>query len=202
MLNVWSTTHVLFLFTTSAKAGEFLQPFTSGPTKDYSENVNYAVGVGIITPWQADFSNAKIVLYQDNHPGDAQGGPSRILEQGYIKTTWGWTVSYEGMDPAFNNVFYLSVSEADGSDSFTSHYFNISDTSTTSSAAATRTTSSAALSTTPIATITSSASRTSQAASQATVTVTPSTDSGTPIGTIAGMVIGIIIGTLILAAVA
>lgn len=75
-----STALLLFILTTTVKAGDFLQPFTSGSTKDYSDNVNYAVGVGIITQWQADFSNATIVLNQDNNPGDAQGGPFRILE--------------------------------------------------------------------------------------------------------------------------
>lgn len=48
--------------------------------KDYSDNINYAVGVRIITEWVADFTNATIVLNQDNNPGDAQGGPSVVLE--------------------------------------------------------------------------------------------------------------------------
>lgn len=64
-------------------AGEFLQPWTAqttGPPKDYSENKNYAVGVNIIVEWVADFTNATITLWQDNKPGDAQGGPSVNLE--------------------------------------------------------------------------------------------------------------------------
>lgn len=49
--------------------GRFLQPWTAGRRKDYADNVNYAVGVQIITQWTADFSNAAIDLVQDNHPG-------------------------------------------------------------------------------------------------------------------------------------
>lgn len=106
------------------------------------------------------------------------------------------------MDPSYNNVFYLSVNAADGSDGFTSHYFNISDSATTSPVAASRTTSSTALPTSSTTTTTPSASTTSAPTSRATVTVAPSKDSGTPIGTIAGKVVGIVVGTLVLAAAA
>ncbi|KAL8952470.1 MAG: hypothetical protein Q9222_001611 [Ikaeria aurantiellina] len=199
LLTAASTALLLSVLTTTVKAGEFLQPFTSGSTKDYSDNVNYAVGVGIITQWEADFSNATVTLNQDNNPGDAQGGPSRVLEEGYDKSTWGWTVSFEGMDPAYNNVFYLSVSQADGSDSFTSHYFNISESPKTSTLS-TASTASSMPSATTSTTSTSSASTTSQPASPATVTVAPPQDGGTPTGTIAGMVVGIVVGILVLVA--
>ena len=74
------TAHILAILTATVKAGEFLQPWTAGTAKDYSDNTNYAVGVNIITEWDADFSNATINLNQDNKPGDAQGGPSVVLE--------------------------------------------------------------------------------------------------------------------------
>ena len=61
-------------------AGEFLQPWTAQTTKDYSKNKDYAVGVNIIVEWVANFTNATITLWQDNKPGDAQGGPSINLE--------------------------------------------------------------------------------------------------------------------------
>ena len=64
-------------------ADEFLQPWTaqtSGPPKDYSQNIDYGVGVNIIVEWVADYTNATISLTQDNKPGDAQGGPSVTLE--------------------------------------------------------------------------------------------------------------------------
>ncbi|KAI4206696.1 MAG: hypothetical protein LQ348_000853 [Seirophora lacunosa] len=190
---------ILAILTTIVKAGDFLQPFTSGSTKDYSDNINYAVGVSILTEWVADFTNARINLNQDNKPGDAQGGPSVLLEEGYDEKTWRWTVSYAGIDPTYNNVFYFSVTQADGSDSFTSHYFNISErssTTTTSSATTARSTASlASLSTTSASTTPTSSELTP---SPATVTVAPPSDGGTPIGTIAGMVVGIVVGSLLL----
>ncbi|KAL8752149.1 MAG: hypothetical protein Q9199_005944 [Rusavskia elegans] len=111
----------------------------------------------------------------------------------YNQKTWNWKVTYAGLDPTFNNVFYLSVTSADGSDSFTSHYFNISGTETTTSAP--QATSSSQLS------ATLPASTTSQSPpSPATVTVAPSNNNaGTPAGTIVGVVIGSVLGTLLIA---
>ena len=62
--------------------------------------------------------------------------PKSVAES-YNKTTWGWTVSYEGLDSAYSNVFYFSVSQADGADSFPSRIFNISGTSTRTESSAT-----------------------------------------------------------------
>lgn len=113
----------------------------------------------------------------------------------YNQKTLGWKVTYAGLDPAFNNVFYLSVTSADGSDSLTSHYFNISKAESTSAAAASTTSS-----------IPPSSSPTSQLPPPpATVTVAPSNnnnnnnDDGLPTGTIAGVAIGSVLGTLLLA---
>ena len=84
MLRLVFTGHILAILTATVQAGEFLQPWTAataGPPKDYSKNIEYAVGVSIKIEWVADFTNATIVLTQDNHPGDAQGGPSVTLER-------------------------------------------------------------------------------------------------------------------------
>ena len=70
------TALIFAILTATLKAGEFLQPWTAGSNKDYSKNINYALGVHIIAEWEADFTNATIALNQDNKPGDAQGGPS------------------------------------------------------------------------------------------------------------------------------
>ena len=65
--------HTVCVFTVliaqATAAGRFLQPWTAGRNKDYSDNLNYAVGVQIITQWTADFSDATIDLVQDNRPG-------------------------------------------------------------------------------------------------------------------------------------
>ena len=75
------TALIFAILTATVKASEFLQPWTAGSTKDYSHNINYALGVHILTEWEADFTNATIALNQDNKPGDAQGGPTVILER-------------------------------------------------------------------------------------------------------------------------
>ncbi|KAL8812597.1 MAG: hypothetical protein Q9223_007249, partial [Gallowayella weberi] len=116
----------------------------------------------------------------------------------YNKTTWGWKVTYAGLDPTFNNVFYLSVTSADGSESFTSHYFNISSAESKSLSTAAATSSVSLSPTTPAP----QASQTSQSPlpPPATVTVTPPKDKGsTPPSTLAGVVIGTVVGTLLLA---
>ena len=80
MLHLVFTGYILAILTAVVKAGEFLQPWTAGLEKDYSNNIKYAVGVSIQAAWEADFTNATIVLTQDNHPGDAVTGPSVTLE--------------------------------------------------------------------------------------------------------------------------
>ena len=80
MLRLGLVAHILAILMATVQAGEFLQPWTQGPNKNYSNNVNYAVGVNLITEWIADFGNATITLNQDNNPGDAQGGPSKVIE--------------------------------------------------------------------------------------------------------------------------
>lgn len=80
MLHLGLTAYIFALMTLAINANEFLPPWTAGPTKDYSKNRNFSVGVNIIIEWVADFSNATINLNQDNNPGDAQGGPSVALE--------------------------------------------------------------------------------------------------------------------------
>ncbi|KAL8855787.1 MAG: hypothetical protein Q9178_007605 [Gyalolechia marmorata] len=112
----------------------------------------------------------------------------------YEETTWNWKVTYAGLDPTFNNVFYLAVISEDGSDSFTSHYFNISSESTATSATAAATSSSPLSSASP-----SSTTSQSPPPPPATVTVAaPNTNNGgTPTGTIAG-VVGALVGTLLL----
>ncbi len=116
-------------------------------------------------------------------------------------------MSYEGMDPSYNNVFYFSVAQANGNDAFTGHYFNISAASTksTSSATATRSTAShtslstaSSINTASSTTPASAGLITPQSTSPATITVAPSNDGGTPVGTIAGIVVGIVVGSLLL----
>ena len=82
MLRLVFTGHILAILTAAVKAGKFLQPWTPRATimYDYSENLCYALGVNVQISWDADYTNATIVLHQNNNPGDAIGGPSVTLE--------------------------------------------------------------------------------------------------------------------------
>ena len=62
-----------------AAQNSFLQPWTAGPNKDYSQNIAYNTGENVIIAWEVSVTNATLSLLQDNHPGDAQGGPSVTL---------------------------------------------------------------------------------------------------------------------------
>ncbi|MCJ1457924.1 hypothetical protein MMC28_008293 [Mycoblastus sanguinarius] len=105
------------------------------------------------------------------------------------------------MDPAYNNVFYFSVVRADGTDSFTGHYFNISDASSTTTSLATAARSTASSTSLSTASFTSSGSSrliTPQSTLPATVAAPASKNGEIPVGTIAGMVVGIVFGSLLL----
>ena len=218
MLRLVFTGQILAILTATVKADgtdELLQPWTfAGPAYDYSDDLYFGVGVFIQTAWVASFTNATIALTQDNNSGDARGGPSMTLEgksqfyrsqtsrslspksvaESYNKTTWGWTVSQEGMDPAYNNVFYFAVTQANGTDGFIGHYFNISAASVTTKSSA----SSGIMTSQLSSSATVTGAPVTVATSWATVTVAPSSGGETPMGTMAGIVVGIVIGSLLL----
>lgn len=64
----------------AAAQNDFLQPWTAGPNKDYSDNPSYSIGTTVRFAWRIDFSNPDLQLWQDNYPGDAQGGPNIVIE--------------------------------------------------------------------------------------------------------------------------
>ena len=73
-------TLIIITLTSHGRAAQFLPPWTAGRDKDYSQNLDYAIGTVVQFSWSASFSNASITFLQDNRPGDAQGGPSANLE--------------------------------------------------------------------------------------------------------------------------
>lgn len=58
----------------------FLEPWMAGPHKDYSKNVVYSIGTIVRFEWAINFDKPDLQLWQDNRPGDAQGGPNAIIE--------------------------------------------------------------------------------------------------------------------------
>ncbi|KAF5709801.1 hypothetical protein FGLOB1_5787 [Fusarium globosum] len=103
----------------------FLQPWNPGPNKDYSENQQYTIGSNIILSWSIDFEDPDLQLWQDNLPGDAQGGPWTYIKKSLNVSVYDWVVSYKGLNPSRNPVFYFQLQNGDST--AVSHYFNISD---------------------------------------------------------------------------
>jgi hypothetical protein len=62
-----------------AAQNSFLPPWTPGPNKNYSQNTAYNTGEIVILEWVVSLTNATLGLWQDNYPGNAQGGPSVTL---------------------------------------------------------------------------------------------------------------------------
>ena len=102
------TALIFAILTATVKASEFLQPWTAGSTKDYSNNINYALGVHILTEWEADFSNATITLNQDNNAGDAQGGPTVVLERKFPSIRFSGESRGHSIGPPFPPLFLIS----------------------------------------------------------------------------------------------
>ncbi|KAI8949215.1 hypothetical protein F4801DRAFT_409192 [Xylaria longipes] len=99
--------------------GYFITPPTPGPNKDYNDNSVYEIGQAVTLSWVDGFSSGTLALVQDNKPGDQTGGPSRNIIENTDISDYDWVVSYFGLDPRVNNVFYLSFN--DGTQGFLSH---------------------------------------------------------------------------------
>jgi hypothetical protein len=81
---MWSpalSTLFLLLATSFVTArNEFLPPWTAGERKDYSDNFAYSIGTTVRFSWVLNFERPTLQLWQDNRPGDAQGGPSVVIK--------------------------------------------------------------------------------------------------------------------------
>jgi hypothetical protein len=97
-----------------------------------------------------------------------------------------WEVTYGGLNPSFNNVYYLFIGNA-GDDGAISHYFNISGAPLSASSSVTSTPTPSISSTSTLSTTVTTTSP------PATVTVT-SKGSSLSSGDIAGVVVGCVVG--------
>ncbi|KAI1734953.1 hypothetical protein F4680DRAFT_316744 [Xylaria scruposa] len=180
----------------SSVADQFIAPPTPGPNKDYSANNVYKVGETVTLSWVKSFSRGTLTLSQDNKPGDQTGGPSRNIIENVDVVEYEWAVSYFGLDPKVNNVFYLGF--GDGSQGFSSHYFNITSDANSDSTSI----SPSVFTTTATSIFTSSLSTTTTGTSTSTLTTdtkSPSNESLTA-GGIAGITVGVTLGTILVAA--
>ncbi|OTA91960.1 hypothetical protein M434DRAFT_32232 [Hypoxylon sp. CO27-5] len=116
LVRIKATTLTLDLFT---------NPPASGKNKDYSGNPTYNINQALELSWNMSFARADVWIYQDSKPGEERAlvRQAQLLENTSDESL-NWIVSYEGMDPSINNVFYFRVSSSsEDYSTFTSHYF-------------------------------------------------------------------------------
>ncbi|KAF3803916.1 hypothetical protein GCG54_00008419 [Colletotrichum gloeosporioides] len=165
----------------------FRRPPGPGPTNDYSDNPIYTLGEKVRFVWESDPLND---IWIWNNKADSTTGDrssARIL-QNYSSLDYTWEVSYDGFpDDADLSlpVFYLALySSGSGAITATSHYFNITEASTTTAAASSPTSSSQ-----------SQASATSSSPA-ATGTSSQQTSQSLGTGAVAGIAVGATLGTI------
>ncbi|KAK8123584.1 hypothetical protein PG999_003502 [Apiospora kogelbergensis] len=121
---------ITVLLITTAQAGDVLSPWHAGPDKEYLDNRLLSIGISITFKWELSKgeSRYKLFLFQDNHAGETVAGPYATIDTSIKDAIYTWTVTYANLDPKFNNVYYLLVSNE--VDEATTHYFNITDKKT------------------------------------------------------------------------
>lgn len=58
------------------------------PREHYSNNPTYYLGEKVQLEWRNNFTFSTLVLWQDNQPGDLQGGPSAKVFSKYLLPSW------------------------------------------------------------------------------------------------------------------
>jgi len=141
-----------------AGVGYFLNPPTSGNSKDFTNNVVWSLGSVQLLQWTTDLDGYNISLWQQNLTGNSAAvanSPIFSHNAGILPTgSISWLVQLpQDFDLETSSVFYLGGGTSVGNAVFTSHYFNItnkavsvssSSASTSASSIASSSTSSAA----------------------------------------------------------
>ncbi|KAI4866930.1 hypothetical protein F4820DRAFT_446626 [Hypoxylon rubiginosum] len=180
--------------------GRFFNPADSGPASDFSEDAIWRVGETQTIKFTTTYSSYTIDLWQqDTQGGSASQGPSIFQVSSGAVTQFDWSVQTFQFDLATSEVFFLWLTpvDQDGTDSVTSHYFNITASAATSS-------SSISSSTSFSSTATTSTTTTSAAASSIQTSAPPSpspTRKATPLSTGAQAGIGVGVGLVGLVAI-
>ncbi|KAI0539194.1 hypothetical protein GGR58DRAFT_259086 [Xylaria digitata] len=167
----------------------FQTPGKPGLNKYYSSNTLYQIGKVVTLSWVKNFSNGTLTLIQDSWSGDQAGGLSRNILENTDISEYAWVVSYMGLDPTVQNVYYLNFN-GDGQ-GFGSHYFNITGRENDFSVS------------TPSPSPTSTSTGSSSTLSFVLPTDTASSSSAAPLsaGEIAGIAVGVTLGTIVVAGV-
>ncbi|KAI0104274.1 hypothetical protein GGR51DRAFT_572737 [Nemania sp. FL0031] len=144
-LAVWVAMTLLLLITsaraTSKDAGQFFSPPNAVTgTHDYSTNPVYHLGQKQTIKFTTIYQNYKIDLWQQRlHKNAASVGPAVFQTTGGAVTQFDWIVQAYQFDLSSSDMFFFWLTSTDNtkSQSFTSHYFNITqdDTPASSSSA-------------------------------------------------------------------
>ncbi|KAK7432826.1 hypothetical protein QQZ08_000689 [Neonectria magnoliae] len=135
---------VLGLATSVHVENAFRRPPGAGENRDYRDNQTYDLGDELDILWEVDFNQSTVLIRQqdvDNSLDDQR--------------TYSWKISFDDFSADFDktasNVFFFRLLDDSGAgNEITLHYFNITDTSesTTTSEASTATSTEAAAATT------------------------------------------------------
>ncbi|KAI1162267.1 hypothetical protein F5B18DRAFT_625260 [Nemania serpens] len=121
--------------TSASKSGQFFVPPEPGPNQDYTENSRYVIGETRRIKFTTTFRDYTINLWQQSlTQSAATKGPAIFSVPDGAVTEFDWLVQLYQFDLSDSNVFFLWLnSSSDSSLLFSSHYFNITDQTSTSS---------------------------------------------------------------------
>ncbi|KAH9903679.1 hypothetical protein F4778DRAFT_94638 [Xylariomycetidae sp. FL2044] len=168
---------------------KFLRPPDSGPNGDFSDNPTYKIGDTLNIQWDTNLKEVDLLLWQS--PDDDGTGPQRLLTSSG-STSYQWTVS-DAFFPGdrdgityFFQLFNTSATSPDGG----SHYFNITQATTSTTSTSMTSTSTSTSSTTISGTPTSVPIPIESNPSSS------SSSSGLSSGAIAGIAVGVALAAI------
>lgn len=177
----------------------FYNPPTSGEIHDYSQDYVWAVGSTQQLRWSTEYETVELVLWQNNNPDS-----STLQSFSSDTDSFDWLVDLGPFELSDGAVFFFQMYNGSTEEFFSSHYFNLTVASASSSSVSSSISSSLSHSATVVPTK-SLASVTSAAASSGTSSVSASStpsggvaaSSGLSTGAQAGVGIGVALAALI-----
>ncbi|KAM0201909.1 hypothetical protein ACHAPI_001967 [Fusarium lateritium] len=173
-----------------ASAGSFINP---PPSDSEIDSPVYELGQRLKITWQAAAEFTDLTMWQSDT------GQRYNLQSNSKSKEYEWIVSYQGIDPANGTSFsFWMFKTGETSSLFSSHRFNISDPSTSTTSADTSTKTQEPKTRTKASS--EATETTTEAAASSTVTDEPAS-SGLSTGATAGVAVGAVVGGLLLAGV-
>ncbi|KAK7402514.1 hypothetical protein QQX98_011722 [Neonectria punicea] len=129
----------------------FRRPPGAGENRDYRDNPTYDLGDELDILWEVDFNQSTVLIQQQDVDDSLDDQFTAEIITNTTKETYSWKISFDDFSADFDktasNVFFFRLLDDSGAeDEITSHYFNITDASesTTTSEAPTATSTEAA----------------------------------------------------------